>query len=81
MLNLTIGLTNTSWFYRQPVRGSYPLCGIYDGPPASAIWITINCILPKPATLYVIIQQAILESYYGGYLALCEVEVYGVVVQ
>ena len=74
--NLTIGVTNSSWMEKTPVLKTYPLCGVYLGPPVSAEWFRVNCTLAIPAARYVIVHQVRMYSINGGYLSLCEIQVF-----
>ena len=75
--NLTVGITNSSWLVKIPVRNTYPRCGVYLEPPKNAVWFQINCSNSLPPARYVIVHQVPTYTVDGGFLSLCELQVFG----
>ena len=69
-----VGVTNEFSTTNRPVRGTYPLCGQYPTLAINAGKMLLNCNANTPAGQFVIIQQ---PQDGHGWLAVCELEVYG----
>ena len=71
--NFIVGVTNTEPNINTALRGSYPLCGQYNGPSRDQTTLRVNCSADTPAGRYVVIQQ---NSTGYPALTVCELEIY-----